>query len=122
PSTSGLVRPPCPSDETPQPRITAYTRRSCRVASACLINTKKPQPSPGQKPCECWSYTRISPAARAAFLAKPTSSNGSRLRSTPPARATSRSPAARPEQAVDTASKEEAQAPSTVYPPPFMPY
>ena len=114
PSGSGRLMPPAPSEEIPQPRITATTRQPRRAASDSRISTTKPHPSPGRKPAERASNTRISSGAKAPAREKPTSSKGSSDRSTPPARATSRSPAASAEQALATASSEEAQAPSSV--------
>ncbi len=73
-----------------------------------------PQPSPGQKPLECRSYRRISLLARAPVLAKPTISNGSIERSTPPTMATSISLSISALHPVVTDSSEEEQAPSTV--------
>src|SRR5947209_3922633 len=77
-----------------------------------------PQPSPGQKPLDDRSYTRISPVASAPVLAKPTISKGSIDRSTPPATATSTSDSSSDRQALMTDSSDDEQAPSTVYPPP----
>ena len=72
-----------------------------------------PQPSPGRKPAEFLSYTRIGPDVNAPVRAKPTISKGSRLMSTPPAIAMSSRPEAKASQAVLTASNDEEQAPST---------
>src|SRR3954470_4119851 len=83
------------------------------------MSTTIPQPSLGQKPLEPQSYTRISPLASAPVLAKPTISNGSMDRSTPPARATSTSPSRSDLHPVTTDSSDEEHAPSTVYPPPL---
>src|SRR3990172_9694367 len=70
------------------------------------------------KPLARRSYTLISPLVSAFVLAKPTSSNVSRLISTPPASARSRVQFEKPVAAVATAMRDEEQAPSTVYPPP----
>ena len=86
------------------------------MASWSRMSTSMPQPSPGQNPLESRSYTRISPEASAQVLAKPITSNGSMLRSTPPAMATSSWPDASALAAVATDSSEDEQAPSTVKP------
>ena len=77
---------------------------------------------PAQAQQDVWGEdpnTRMSSSANAPALANPTSSNGSRLRSTPPTSATSQSPAVSEVQPVTTARSEDAHAPSTTYPPPW---
>src|SRR5260370_4062442 len=110
--------PPLPSEEYPQPTMVAYRNLPSFTASLSRISTSMPQPSPGQKPFELRSYTFISLVDSAPVLAKPITSNGSMLRSTPPARATSICPATSELHAVETDSNEEEHAPSTVKPPP----
>ncbi|PSK61847.1 hypothetical protein B0E53_06248 [Micromonospora sp. MH33] len=114
PLSSGRVSPPLPSDEEAQPSNRPYGRSPRSRAYPARASTTTPQPSPGRKPVGRASYTRISSPASAPTREKPTSSSGSRLRSTPPASATSSWPAATASAAVITASREEAQAPSTV--------
>src|SRR6266699_822540 len=118
PSASGRVMPPLPSDDQPQPAMVAYRRSPWATASSSRISTSMPQPSPGQNPLECLSYTRISPLASAPVLANPITSNGSMERSTPPAMAASSSPLTSALHAVATDSSDDEQAPSTVNPPP----
>src|SRR6266481_6145589 len=80
------------------------------IASGSRMSTTMPQPSPGQKPLDARSYTRISPVARAPVLAKPMISKGSMLRSTPPATAASAVPSMRALHAVATDSRDDEQA------------
>lgn len=77
-----------------------------------------PQPSPGTKPLARRSNGAISVGDRAPAFAKPTSSKGSRMISTPPAMARSRSPSASRLHADEIATSDEAHAPSTAKAPP----
>ncbi len=119
PSIVGRVSPPAPSLDRPQPRRKAKGLTSVRRKSASRTSTAKPAPSAGQKPSERASNTLISSDAKAPTRENPTSSNGSRLRSTAPTTTAS----ARPEDSTSAAStmatSDDAQAASTVKAPPL---